>query len=55
MFLDKDQDQDNWHAECLQCSYQRDLGVIAMSGYYSSSKRKEAVPVDEAKKSHLSA
>jgi DNA-directed RNA polymerase subunit M/transcription elongation factor TFIIS len=41
MFLDKD--QDNWYAKCLQCSYQRDLRSMAVSGQCSSSEGKGTI------------
>jgi ribosomal protein S27AE len=41
MFLDKD--HDTWYAECLQCSYQRDLKNMALSGHCSSLKGKGTI------------
>ena len=41
MFLDMD--GDNWYVNCLQCSYQYDLGNVVQSEKQTISEKKESI------------
>ena len=53
MFLDKD--RDNWYAKCLQCSYERDLRGMVVSGQNFHIEGKVAIWGEDGQMSSPSA